>query len=81
MQQCIQTKKRTNEETQATTISFKYHNKSTKSANMKSTKTYWNPLASDNSSKWEIISGSEGNLFQIITIDTNYILSAIVFSY
>ncbi len=32
---------------------------------MKSTRTYWNPLASENSSEWEIIEGSEGNLSQL----------------
>ena len=32
---------------------------------MKSTRTYWNPLAIENSSEWEIIEGSEGNLSQL----------------
>ena len=32
---------------------------------MKSTITYWNPLARENSSEWETIEGSEGNLSQL----------------
>lgn len=32
---------------------------------MKSTCTYWNPLAPENSPKWEVIEGSEGNLMQL----------------
>ena len=32
---------------------------------MKSTITYWNPLAIENSSEWETIEGSEGNLAQL----------------
>ena len=32
---------------------------------MKSTKTYWNPLAIENFSKWSEIEGSNGNLWQI----------------
>ncbi len=32
---------------------------------MKTTKTYWNPLAEQNSSEWEIIDGSDGNLLQL----------------
>jgi hypothetical protein len=32
---------------------------------MKSTKTYWNPLADENSGKWEDIDGSDGNLSQL----------------
>ena len=32
---------------------------------MKSTITYWNPLASENLSAWTVIDGSEGNLWQI----------------
>ena len=32
---------------------------------MKSTKTYWNPLAPENDSRWENIEGSQGNLCQL----------------
>ena len=32
---------------------------------MKSTRTYWNPLADQNSDEWEIIKGSDGNLSQL----------------
>lgn len=32
---------------------------------MKSTKTYWNTLAADNDSVWEVIEGSDGNLSQL----------------
>lgn len=32
---------------------------------MKSTKTYWNPLAPDNNAAWEVIEGSDGNLTQL----------------
>jgi hypothetical protein len=32
---------------------------------MKSTKTYWNPLADKNCGKWEKIDGSDGNLSQL----------------
>ena len=32
---------------------------------MKSTKTYWNPLAEENNGEWEIIDGSNGNLSQL----------------
>ena len=32
---------------------------------MKSTQTYWNPLASINDARWETIEGSEGNLTQL----------------
>ena len=32
---------------------------------MKTTQTYWNPLAGDHSNKWEEIKGSEGNLHQL----------------
>lgn len=32
---------------------------------MKSTKTYWNPLAQENDAAWEAIEGSEGNLSQL----------------
>lgn len=32
---------------------------------MKSTKTYWNPLAAQNNDQWEIIEGSDGNLLQL----------------
>lgn len=32
---------------------------------MKSTRTYWNPLAEQNSNKWEIIPDSDGNLLQL----------------
>lgn len=32
---------------------------------MKSTKTYWNPLALANADKWEVIEGSDGNLSQL----------------
>jgi hypothetical protein len=32
---------------------------------MKSTATYWNPLAQINSDRWEEIEGSNGNLFQL----------------
>jgi hypothetical protein len=33
--------------------------------NMKTTTTYWNPLASEHSAQWEEIEGSEGNMHQI----------------
>jgi hypothetical protein len=32
---------------------------------MKSTKTYWNPLAQENNAAWEVIEGSDGNLSQL----------------
>ncbi len=32
---------------------------------MKSTVTYWNPLANENSEQWETIEGSDGNLLQL----------------
>ena len=32
---------------------------------MKSTKTYWNPLALENDAVWEIIEDSDGNLSQL----------------
>ena len=32
---------------------------------MKSTKTYWNPLAQANDAAWEVIEGSDGNLTQL----------------
>ncbi len=32
---------------------------------MKSTKTYWNPLAQENFAAWEEIEGSDGNLCQL----------------
>lgn len=32
---------------------------------MKSTKTYWNPLALDNDAAWEVVEGSDGNLAQL----------------
>ena len=32
---------------------------------MKSTKTYWNPLAQENDAAWEVIEGSDGNLSQL----------------
>ena len=32
---------------------------------MKSTRTYWNPLASDHAGTWETIEGSEENLSQL----------------
>ena len=32
---------------------------------MKSTKTYWNPLACEHKAVWEIIEGSDGNLAQL----------------
>lgn len=32
---------------------------------MKSTKTYWNPLAAESDEKWEVIEGSDGNLTQL----------------
>lgn len=32
---------------------------------MKSTRTYWNPLAEINSDQWEPIEGTEGNLSQL----------------
>ncbi|ELR99287.1 hypothetical protein [Gloeocapsa sp. PCC 73106] len=32
---------------------------------MKSTRTYWNPLAPENSGEWETIEGSEGNILQL----------------
>jgi len=32
---------------------------------MKSTTTYWNPLAEQNSGQWEVVEGSEGNLSQL----------------
>ena len=32
---------------------------------MKSTKTYWNPLAVENDAAWEVIEGSDGNLSQL----------------
>ncbi len=32
---------------------------------MKSTRTYWNPLASDNSKEWEFIEGTDRNLLQL----------------
>jgi hypothetical protein len=39
---------------------------------MKSTKTYWNPLAQENFSAWEMIANSDGNLWQLtIAEDSN----------
>ena len=32
---------------------------------MKTTRTYWNPLAMENSEDWEIIEGSDGNILQL----------------
>ncbi len=32
---------------------------------MKSTRTYWNPLAEINSDNWEVIEGSAGNISQL----------------
>ena len=32
---------------------------------MKSTTTYWNPLAAENDPVWEAIEGSDGNLFEL----------------
>ncbi len=32
---------------------------------MKSTKTYWNPLAQENDAAWEVMEGSDGNLSQL----------------
>lgn len=32
---------------------------------MKSTQTYWNPLALENSDKWEEIEGTDGNIKQL----------------
>ena len=32
---------------------------------MKSTRTYWNPLANENCKEWEPIEGSDGNLYQL----------------
>ncbi len=32
---------------------------------MKSTKTYWNPLAAQHAGQWEVIEGSNGNLAQL----------------
>lgn len=32
---------------------------------MKSTRTYWNPLADEHSGDWEVIEGSEGNLSHV----------------
>ena len=32
---------------------------------MKSTKTYWNPLAEENSGEWEIVDGADGNIAQL----------------
>ena len=32
---------------------------------MKSTATYWNPLAAEHWAEWEVIEGSEGNLMQL----------------
>ena len=32
---------------------------------MKSTRTYWNPLAKENGQEWEIIEGSDGNIAQL----------------
>ena len=32
---------------------------------MKSTTTYWNPLAAENDAVWEAIEGSDGNLFEL----------------
>ena len=34
---------------------------------MKSITTYWNPLAGKNSSAWEEIEGSNGNLYELLT--------------
>ncbi len=39
---------------------------------MKTTQTYWNPLAYENSEKWEEIEGSDGNLHQLtLAMDEN----------
>jgi hypothetical protein len=32
---------------------------------MKSTRTYWNPLAAESLGEWQEIEGSEGNLYQL----------------
>jgi hypothetical protein len=32
---------------------------------MKSTKTYWNPLAEENSGEWEIVDGADGKIAQL----------------
>ena len=32
---------------------------------MKTTTTYWNPLASENDARWEEIEGTDGNMFQL----------------
>lgn len=32
---------------------------------MKSTQTYWNPLAFENSEKWETVEGTDGNIQQL----------------
>ena len=32
---------------------------------MKTTATYWNPLAAENMAQWEEIEGSDGNMFQL----------------
>ncbi len=32
---------------------------------MKSTRTYWNPLAKENSGEWDPIEGTDGNLSQV----------------
>ena len=38
---------------------------------MKSTRTYWNPLAPESLGEWQEIEGSEGNLYQLtLAVDT-----------
>jgi len=32
---------------------------------MKSTASYWNPLAAEHEARWEVIDGSDGNLMQL----------------
>jgi len=32
---------------------------------MKTTATYWNPLAPEHEARWEVIDGSDGNLLQL----------------
>ncbi len=38
---------------------------------MKTTRTYWNPLASEFKNEWEEIEGSDGNLLQITIAEDN----------
>jgi hypothetical protein len=38
---------------------------------MKSTRTYWNPLAAESLGEWQEVEGSEGNLYQLtLAVDT-----------